>query len=204
VEKYVAIGDTVTRFQPFLQVGECINMKSLDNRASVFILIETLRNLKRCPYDFYAIFTVQEEVGVRGSQVPAHKVNPDFAIVLDVTIANDTPGTPAHEKVTTVGGGTAIKIMDGRTICDYRMVDFLKSAADRDHIKWQPEILPFGGTDATHLQKMGKDGAITGGISTPIRYVHQTIEMAHPDDIEGSIQLLSAAVETLDKYNWSH
>ncbi|MGB0524442.1 MAG: M42 family metallopeptidase [Flammeovirgaceae bacterium] len=204
VEKYVAIGDTVTRHQPMLQVGECINMKSLDNRASVFILIETLRNLKQCPYDFYALFTVQEEVGVRGSQVPAHKVNPDFAIALDVTIANDTPGTPTHEKVTVIGKGTGIKIMDGRTICDYRMVDFLKSTADRGGIEWQPEILPFGGTDATHLQKMGKDGAITGAISTPVRYVHQTIEMMHPNDVRGSIELLTAAIETLDKYNWSH
>ena len=204
VEKFVAIGDTVTRYQPLLQVGECINMKSLDNRASVFILIETLRNLKRCPFDFYAVFTVQEEVGVRGSQIPAQKVNPDFAIVLDVTIANDTAGIPAHEKVTTIGGGVGIKIMDGRTICDYRMVDFLKSTADRAGIKWQPEILPFGGTDAMNLQKAGKTGAITGGVSTPVRYVHQTIEMAHPSDISGSIELLSAAIETMDKYNWAH
>lgn len=204
VEKYISIGDTVTRYQPLMQVGNCINMKSLDNRASVFILIETLKQLKQCPYDFYAMFTVQEEVGVRGSQVPPHKINPDFAIALDVTIANDTPGTPAHEKVTTVGGGAGIKIMDGRTICDYRMVDFLKSTAERSSIKWQPEILPFGGTDAMNLQKMGKTGSITGGISTPVRYVHQTIEMAHPDDIQGCIDLLSGAIETLDKYNWSH
>ena len=100
--------------------------------------------------------------------------------------------------------GTAIKIMDGHTICDYRMVDFLQSTAERGNIDWEAEILPFGGTDTAQLQRMGKNGSIAGAISIPTRYVHQTTETAHCKDIEATIELLVSALETLDKYNWGH
>jgi putative aminopeptidase FrvX len=204
VEKFVSVGDTVTRKQDLIELGDCITGKSLDNRISVFILIEVLRNLKKVPYDVHAVFTVQEEVGIRGAQVASHLINPDFGIALDVTIANDTPGASAHEKITEIGKGCAIKIMDSKTICDYRMVDFLKSTADRASIAWQPEILPVGGTDTAQVQRMGKHGSIAGAVSTPVRYIHQTTEMANPDDIHASIELITAALETLDKYNWEH
>lgn len=204
VEKIVEIGSPITRERELIEMGDCVNCKSIDNRVSVFILIETLRKLKKCPYDVYGVFTVQEEVGIRGANVAAHSINPDFGFGLDTTIAYDLPGAAAHEKVTSLGEGTAIKIMDAMTICDYRMVDYMKKIADKNKIKWQPELLTAGGTDTAGIQRMGKSGAISGAVSIPTRHLHQVIEMAHKKDIEESIKLLKNCLESLDDYDWEH
>ena len=204
VEKIVSVGNPITRERELIEMGNCVNCKSIDNRVSVFILIETLRKLKTVPYDVYGVFTVQEEVGIRGANVAAHTINPDFGFGLDTTIAFDLPGSQPHERVTSLGEGTAIKIMDASTICDYRMVDYMKEVADKKKIKWQTELLTAGGTDTAGIQRMGKNGAISGAVSIPTRHLHQVIEMAHKDDIDGSISLLKACLEELDKYNWEH
>jgi tetrahedral aminopeptidase len=202
VEKYVSIGNPVTRQREMVEMGNCINCKSIDNRVSVFVLIEALRNMKTPPYDFYAVFTVQEEVGLRGASVAAHHIEPHFGFGLDTTIAYDTPGSHAHEQVTVLGGGAGIKIMDASAICDPRMITFMKHTADKHKIKWQAEILPAGGTDTAGIQRMGKNGAITGAISIPTRHIHQTIEMADKTDINGCIELLRHCVMEIDKGKW--
>ncbi len=205
VEKLVKVGDPITRERALIEMGDCLNSKSLDNRVSVFILIEVLRALKnkKVPYDIYGVFTVQEEVGLRGAISATHFVDPDFGFGLDTTIAFDVPGSSPHEQVTKLGGGAAIKIMDGSTICDYRMVNYMKEIADKKKIKWQPEILPAGGTDTAALQRYGKSGAIAGAISIPTRHIHQSIEMVHKKDVENCIKLLQASLENLDKFDWS-
>lgn len=206
VDKRIAIGDPITRERDLIEMGECVNCKSIDNRVSVFVLLEALRALKGqdLDVDFYAVFTVQEEVGIRGANVAAHRVNPDFAIALDTTIAYDLPGAAAHEKVTELGKGAAIKVLDGMTICDYRMVAFMKQTADAKAIPWQPEILTAGGTDTAGLQRMGKNGSIAGAISIPTRHLHQVIEMAHKQDIQHCIDLLCACLQELTSYDWKH
>lgn len=204
VEKYVSVGNVVTRERKLIEMGDCVNCKSIDNRISVFILIETLRQLKSTPYDIYGVFTVQEEVGIRGANVSALQIQPDFGFGLDTTIAYDVPGALAHEMVTKLGEGTAIKIMDSSTICDYRMIDYMKKTADKYKIKWQAEILPAGGTDTAGIQRMTAGGSIAGAISIPTRHIHQVIEMASKSDIEGSISLLKHCLEDLDKYKWDH
>lgn len=204
VEEIVSIGDPITRERKLIEMGNCVNCKSIDNRVSVFILIEVLRKMKdQPPYDFYAAFTVQEEVGVRGAKAAALEIKPDFAFGIDTTIAYDVPGAQAHEHVTKVGSGTAIKIMDGSTICDPRMVKFMKKTADENEISWQPEVLTVGGTDTAGMQQMNPGGAIAGAISIPTRHIHQVIEMADKDDIAASIDLLVASVTNLNKHNWS-
>ena len=204
VQEIVSIGNPITRERELIEMGDCVNCKSIDNRVSVFILIEALRDLKNPAYDVYGVFTVQEEVGIRGANVAAHSLNPDFGFGLDTTIAFDLPGAQAHEKVTSLGEGTAIKIMDAMTICDYRMVDYMKKVAGGHEIKWQPEVLTAGGTDTAGVQRMGKNGSISGAISIPTRHLHQVIEMAHKDDIQGSIDLLKACLDELDSYDWRH
>ena len=204
VEKIVSIGDPITRERELIEMGDCVNCKSIDNRVSVFVLIETLRTIKEVPYDVYGVFTVQEEVGIRGANVSAHTINPDFGFGLDTTIAYDLPGAQPHEKVTSLGKGTAIKIMDASTICDYRMVAYMKQRANEESIEWQPEVLTAGGTDTAGIQRMGKDGAISGAVSIPTRHLHQVIEMAHKSDIQASIDLLGACLTHLDQYDWSH
>ncbi|TXI84023.1 MAG: M42 family peptidase [Crocinitomicaceae bacterium] len=205
VKELVKIGDPITREREFIEMGQCVNSKSLDNRLAVFILIEMFKKLqgKEVPYDIYGVFTVQEEVGIRGANVSSLKINPDFGFGLDTTIAFDLPGAAAHEMITKLGEGTAIKIMDASTICDYRMVEYMKQTADRHNIKWQPEILTAGGTDTAGIQRMTQGGSIAGAVSIPTRHLHQVIEMANKSDIQASIDLLTACVSELDTFDWS-
>ncbi|MEO1261360.1 MAG: M42 family metallopeptidase [Bacteroidota bacterium] len=205
VEKYISVGDPITRERELIEMGDCVNGKSLDNRVSVFILLEVLRELrdKEVPYDIYAVFTVQEEVGIRGAISAAHRIDPDFGIALDITIAFDVPNAQPHEMITRLGKGVAIKIMDGTVISDYRMVNFLKELANKNEIKWQAEILTGGGTDTMGLQRYGKHGSIAGAISIPTRHVHSVIEMVHQEDIRDAIKLLNLSLTNLDQYDWS-
>ena len=205
VVKHIAVGDSITRERALVEMGDCVNCKSLDNRVAVFILIETLRKLKgkKLPYDFYGVFTVQEEVGLRGATTAAHYLDPDFGICLDTTIAFDVPGNRDFDKITKLGDGTAIKIMDGSVICDYRMVEYMKGVASKNNIKHQMEILTAGGTDTGAIQRMAKNGAICGAVSIPTRHIHQTIETCHKGDIQLSIDLLALCIEGLDKFDWS-
>ncbi len=205
VKELVEIGSPITRERSLIEMGDCVNSKSIDNRVSVYILIETLKELKgqEIPYDLVAAFTVQEEVGLRGAIASASGVNPDFGIALDTTIAFDLPGAKPEEKITSLGEGAAIKILDGATICDHRMIRFLKQTADANDIKWQPEILPAGGTDTAGLQRSSQGGSIAGAISIPTRNLHQVIEMAHKQDIRNCIDLLVAALKEVENFDWS-
>lgn len=205
VIKFVEVGNVVTRERELIEMGDCVNCKSIDNRVAVFILIETLKELKakKIPYDFYGVFTVQEEVGIRGAQVAAHHVNPDFSFCIDTTIAFDTPGAKPEEMVTKLGEGVAIKIMDSSAICDYRMVKYMREQADKNKIKWQNELLPAGGTDTAAMQRMAQYGTIAGAVSIPTRHIHSVIEMADKNDVQGNINLLAVCVNNLDKYDWS-
>ena len=206
VEKWIEAGNTITRTGELMRIGNGINGKSLDNRISVYVLIETLKSLKgrQIPYDFYAVFTVQEEVGLRGARTASSRINPDFGFGLDTTIAYDLPGAQSHEMVTKMGNGAAIKIIDGTAIADYRMVEYLKGIADKQEIKWQSEILPAGGTDTAAIQQYGRGGSIAGAISIPTRYLHQTIEMVNEEDVMHCVQLLTEAVSGIDQFDWTH
>jgi endoglucanase len=206
VKEIISVGDSITRERELIKMGDCYNCKSLDNRVSVFILIEVLRDLKNQSIadDFYAVFTVQEEVGLRGASVAAHSINPDFGIALDTTIAFDVPGASPAEYVTQLGKGAAIKLMDSSAISDYRMVKYLKTIASDNKISWQPEILTAGGTDTASLQRNGEQGAIAGAISIPTRHIHQVIEMVHEQDVMDVKNLLVKALHSLSQNDWNH
>ncbi|MBT8191753.1 MAG: M42 family metallopeptidase [Saprospiraceae bacterium] len=206
VKKLISVGDPITRERSFIEMGNTVNSKSIDNRVSVFILIEALKELKDVdlPLDIYAVFTTQEEVGIRGAIAATMGIDPDFAINLDVTLAYDLPGAGTHEQVTQLGKGTAIKVLDGMTICDYRMVRFMKEVAQKQGIDYQVEVLTAGGTDTAGMQRYARGGSIAGGISIPTRYLHQVIEMAHKKDIRDSIDLLKSCLNSIDDFDWSH
>ncbi|WP_234047346.1 M42 family metallopeptidase [Luteolibacter pohnpeiensis] len=207
LQKFVSVGDSITRYSDLKEMGECVNAKSLDNRVSVFVLIEALRAIKdsgkKPAYDFYAAFTVQEEVGLRGANVAALDVQPDFGFGLDTTIAYDIPGSTPQEQCTALHAGAGIKLMDSSVICDYRMVAYMKQVAERNSIKWQPEILAAGGTDTASLQRMTPGGSIAGAVSIPTRHIHQSIETASKADIQACIDLLAACVCELDQGDWA-
>jgi endoglucanase len=198
VARKVQIGDPVTRQREFTTVGKTVNSKSLDDRVGVFVMIEAVRKAKKHGVDLYAVATVQEEVGVRGALAASGRVKPDIGIALDVTLANDLPGAQAHEAVTKLGGGTAIKVMDGSVIAHRKLFDFMVKTAKAKKIPYQLEVLPAGGTDTAAMQRTG-EGAIAGCISIPCRYVHSVIEMCHEKDVQASINLLAATITDVHK-----
>ena len=204
VDKIVKVGDPVTRERGLIEMGDCVNCKSLDNRISVFVLIETLKKIKTPDFNTYAVFTVQEEVGIRGAQVATQKIKPDFGFGLDTTIAYDVPGAAEHEKITSLGKGVAIKIMDASAICDTRMVQFMRKTANAHNIQWQNEILTAGGTDTASIQRMTPGGSIAGAFSIPTRHIHQVIEMVHKKDVQNCIDLLTYCLEELKDFDWNH
>ena len=203
LEKLISVGDTITRERKMIEMGDCLNCKSLDNRVSVFVLIEMLKELQNPPYDVYAVFTVQEEIGIRGANVSSMDINPDFGFGLDTTIAFDTPGSTKQEQVSALGEGACIKVMDSSTVCDYRMVAYMKEISKKKKIKTQLEILPAGGTDTAGIQRMNPGGSIAGAVSIPTRHIHQVIEMVHKKDVRDSIDLLRHCIENLNTYDWS-
>jgi len=203
LDKLISVGDSITRERKMIEMGDCLNCKSLDNRVSVFILIEMFKEMKKTPpYDVYGVFTVQEEIGIRGANVSSMQINPDFGFGLDTTIAWDTPGSTKQEQVSALGEGACIKVMDSSTVCDYRMVAYMKEVAKKNNIKTQLEILPAGGTDTSGIQRMNPGGSIAGAVSIPTRHIHQVIEMVDKNDVRASIDLLRHCVENLDNYNW--
>ncbi|MCK5586827.1 M42 family metallopeptidase [Candidatus Bipolaricaulota bacterium] len=194
VKEKVAIGDTVTLLQDFIEYGDMVSGKALDDRLGVYIGIEALKRAVNPTCDIYLVGTTQEEVGLRGAKVAGQTLNPDIGIALDVTIAADTPGVPPQHQVTQLGKGVAIKLKDSASISHPGLVKAMKKLAEENDIPYQMEILPRGGTDAGGLQ-MANDGAAVITLSIPTRYVHSVIETAHKDDIEATINLLAAFLE---------
>jgi len=199
VSKIVKAGDFVTLDRNFKELNDkIITAKAFDDRVGVYVMIETLKRIKDCYVDIYAVATVQEEVGLRGAIVSSFSVEPDVGIALDVTIASDIPGTKEEEMVTTLGGGTAISLMDSHTISNKKLVDFLRKIAEENKIKYQTDILLGGGTDAGAIQR-SKSGVPACTLSVPTRYVHSVVEMCHKEDIENSIKLMSKFLENAHK-----
>ncbi|MFH1609909.1 MAG: M42 family metallopeptidase [Candidatus Bipolaricaulota bacterium] len=196
--KRVKVGDPVTLTQTFAQIGDLVSGKALDDRLGLYVGIEAVRRLKKHQADIYLVGTVQEEVGLRGARTSAFAIQPEIGVALDVTLACDMPGVQAHEQVTKLGKGVAIKLKDSASISHPGLVRFLVDLAEEKKIPYQMEILPRGGTDAGAMQ-LAREGAAVVTLSVPTRYVHTVVEAAHTDDIEAAIKLLAAFLETCHK-----
>lgn len=189
VKEKVNIGDMVTLRQEFLDLGDIVTGKALDDRANCWVLIETLKRLKAPTAEVYAVFSVQEEVGLRGALTSAFGVEPDIGIALDTTLAVDTPGAPSEECVTELGKGVALKVMDSSSISTRWLLDDFIALAKEEEIPYQLEILPLGGTDAGAIQR-SRSGVPSLTLSIPSRYVHTVTEMVAKSDLEASVTLL--------------
>ena len=192
--KSVAVGDTMIYDSPcFTNQGKVVS-PYLDNRISCAILLKVLEEMELCPNDLYVVFTVQEEVGLRGAKPAAWAVDPDYAVVVDVTDVDDTPGS---EKCGTVrlGKGPAIKIMDSSVICHLDMIQKLESQAKALDMPTQRDIMRAGGTDAGVMHTT-RIGVRTGGVSVPCRYIHTPVEMADLQDARDCAKLLCAFVQS--------
>ena len=197
LEKIIDVGDIIVLDRRFVSQGDVYIAKAFDNRIGCYIVLETLKRLQKTNVDVFAVGTSQEEVGIRGAMSAAKEINPDFGIAVDITAAYDIPGVEEHLQVTRLGEGVAIKINDQASISNHGIVEFLKTLAKKNEIKYQLEILPFGGTDAAGMQRFGRGPVCT--LSIPTRYGHSPNEMIHRDDVEGAIALLIKFIEECER-----
>ena len=186
----VRVGDTAVYDSPMFVSGSKVVSPYLDNRISCAVLLKALEEIGRSPNDLYFVFTVQEEVGLRGGRTAAWGVDPAYGIAVDVTDVDDTPGS---EKSGTVqlGKGAAIKVMDSSVICHPEVVSRLDALAGEGDIPVQRDILRAGGTDAGAIH-ITRTGVKTGGISVPCRYIHTPVEMADLTDAGHCVRLAAA------------
>ena len=190
-EKYVKIGAVCSYCGEYLPMANnLICSKSLDNRIGCFQLIEALRENDGCGVnDVYYVFTVQEEVGCRGAKTAAARIKPDIGIAADITPAHDYPCD--LEGSNTLGGGIGIKYCDPSVISDEEVIAAMEACCEKENIKWQPEVIDKGGTDASSMN-VANVGARTGGIVVSTRFPHCQSCVASKDDIEEGIRLCSA------------
>ncbi|MFW5967176.1 MAG: M42 family metallopeptidase [Persicimonas sp.] len=193
LEGRVRPGDPVTLVQDFVEMGDLASGKCLDNRVACWVGIRTLERLadRETDDDVYVVFTVQEEVGIRGAITSSYDIDPDVGIAIDTTLAVDTPGVGNEHQITALGEGAAIKIMDSRSVSNKELVDQFIGLAEEKEIPHQFEILPLGGTDAAALQK-ARSGSRAITLSIPTRYIHTVTETVHKDDLRATVDLLEA------------
>ena len=191
-EKSIMIGDICIYKSEYEENENVVFTPYLDDRVGCYIAIEAIRKIENPKNDLYFVFTVQEEVGLRGAKTSAYRIDPEIGIALDVTGSGDTP----KSKPFAVGlnKGTAIKVKDNSILTHPKLRGLMVELAKENNIQYQMEVLEFGGTDsgAIHLTK---EGVITGAISVPTRYVHSTTEMASKNDILNCIKLLLKLLE---------
>ena len=197
VAERVAVGDLVTMAATTTELGEFVTGKALDDRVCLGAMLEAARALSAPAVTVHFAATVQEEVGLRGAHALGVDLDPDLAIALDVTVANDVPEFEAGDRVTTCGEGVAIKLKDGSVITNPKVVRRLRDLAESNGIDHQSEVLPAGGTDTAGFQRSFGAKPV-GALSIPTRYLHTPTESAHRDDVDAAVSLLTAFLETED------
>ncbi|MGZ7160162.1 MAG: M42 family metallopeptidase [Methanobacterium sp.] len=197
-EKVVGIGDPITIKHTFSNLKDnLVTGKAFDNRVGCYVLIEAMKRVKT-DSTIFGVGTVQEEVGLKGARTSAFKLNPDMAIALDVTISGDHPGIKLEEAPVKINKGPAIILTDasGRGIITHPTVKkLLIDTANLKEIPHQLEVGEGGTTDATAIH-LTREGIPTGVLSVPTRYIHTPVEVVSLDDIEYTIDLLVAAIES--------
>ena len=187
-EKLIRRGDFAVYAPEFTELNNgLVAGTAMDDRAGCAIQIETLKRLGETKNEIVAVFTVQEEVGLRGAQAAAFDAAPDMGIALDVTLCGDTPKGP--KIAVKAGEGIAVKILDNSLICHPGVVKAMEEAAERAGAKYQREVLTAGGTDAGAIQR-SRGGVPSGVLSIPCRYVHSPNEVVSLNDMEDGVKLL--------------
>ncbi len=192
----IEVGTPITIDREFRELANNrVTGKAFDNRAGVAMLIKILKEVKS-PLTIYAVFTVQEEVGLKGARTSAYHLDPDCAIATDVTIPGDHPGIEMRDAPCEMGKGPVVTIVDasGRgLIASRKMVNWLKAAAEANQVNIQLEVGSGGTTDATAIH-LTKGGIPSTTVSIPSRYIHSPCEVLDLHDLEEAVVLLTTAL----------
>jgi len=195
VEK-VNVGDVAVYDQEFKNLGQRYLGKSMDDRVGCAVLVETIKRLPRqLPQEVIFVFTVQEELGLRGARTAGYALEPSYAVAVDVTRVGDTPESLVMD--VSLGKGPAVKIKDSSLITHHGVREIMFSLAEKNGVEYQREVLERGGTDAGSIQ-LTREGVPSGVLSIPCRYVHTPSEIVDKGDVENAVNLL----EQLCLYPW--
>ncbi|GAB4474417.1 MAG: M42 family metallopeptidase [Anaerolineae bacterium] len=185
----IKVGDAAGMYREMEVRGDRLIAKSMDDRIGCAIQIEVMRALKKPANDAAFVFSVQEEVGLRGARTAAYGVDPLIGIALDVTRTGDTPnGLPME---VSLGKGPAIKIKDSGMLSSPEVITLLEKAAQKAKVPYQREVLLAGSTDAAAIQ-LARAGVRAGCLSIPCRYIHTTSETVDLNDVQNAVKLLVA------------
>lgn len=187
-QAHVSIGDICVYAPHFIDMGSRVACGALDDRICCAIIIEALKTLES-PHDIYAVFTSQEEVGLRGATAAAYSVAPDFAVNLDVTASADTP--ECEPMPMALGKGPTIKYMDRSAVFTKPVIEFMHAVANKAGITVQNEVLRYGGTDAAAIQSM-RGGRAACCVSVATRYIHSPVETADIGDCLAAVDFVKA------------
>ena len=194
----IAVGTPVTVDREFAELANGrVTGKAFDNRAGVAMLIKAVKAMKS-PHTVYAVFTVQEEVGLKGARTSSYTLDPDCAIATDVTIPGDHPGIEKKDANIEMGKGPVITIVDagGRGLIASRaLVTWLSGTAKKNDIPVQLEVGSGGTTDATAIH-LTKGGIPSTTISIATRYIHSPVEVLDVKDIEEGVRLIVESLKT--------
>lgn len=193
----VNIGDMVVMDEPFLEMGDKIVSKALDNRIACWLGIEALRGLEKAKTnsEIHVVFTTQEEVGLRGARTASYRVKPDIGIGIDTTLACDTPGVPEQDRTTSQGKGFGLHLRDGSFIADKGLAKEFADLATAKDIPFQRTMLRSGGQDGAAAQQAAS-GARAIGIVVGTRYIHTVTEMIEKPDLEAARDILIAYLKS--------
>jgi len=194
-ESKIKIGDVACFEGNFTQIENRVVSKALDDRVGCYVLIEAMKNIKEIKElknDLYFVFTVSEELGLRGAKVAANAIAPDYAVSVDVTRTGDLPGK--LKMAVKLGEGTAVKVKDSSVLCHPYIKDFMVKTCVENDILYQLEVLEKGGTNAGAIH-LTNGGVPSGVISIPTRYIHSPFEMVDLGDVNASIKLLTKMIE---------
>lgn len=191
VKQKVRIGDMVVLEGPFSVVGDSVVSQCLDNRVGCWALIRAIEKLEHHNCEIHAVWTVQEEVGLRGAIAASFAVAPDIGISCDTTLCCQIPGVPEEQRVTVSGDGVCLKVMDSSTIADIKLLEELEGLAAQHGIPCQRGVLPRGGQDGAAIQR-SRSGVRVAVLACPVKYIHTVTEMSHKTDLESYPELLAA------------
>ena len=192
-EDQVKIGDIAVYQRGFQDLGRRIISKSLDDRVGCAVLIQALKEIESPVNDLFFVFTVQEEVGVRGARTSAYRIKPDYGLAVDVTRTGDTP--ESETMAVALGKGPTVKVKDTLIITHPKVKKIMVDAAERTGIPYQLEVLERGGTDSGAIH-LSREGVPSGVMSIPCRYIHTPSEMVDYDDVINGVKLLKSILET--------
>lgn len=191
--KMVQVGDVAMYEGEVQQVGQMVLSPYCDDLIACAALLSAMSQVEKSENDLYFVFTVQEEVGLRGAATAAYAIDPDFGVCMDVTRTGDNPSEKA-KMVVKLGAGPTIKIKDVSLLCNPQVIAHLREAAKEGDVPYQDEVLTAGGTDSAAIQKT-RGGVLSGCISIPCRYIHSQNEMVSLKDVEQSARLMALCAQ---------